>query len=123
MRAKDALGRYGEQVAAAHLTDAGLTILARNWRCRDGELDIVAAEGPTLVVCEVKTRSSTAFGDPAEAVDRRKVVRLRHLALCWLGEQRGTDSRYWPEIRFDVISVLRAKRGAAQVNHVRGAFQ
>ncbi len=68
MRAKDAVGQYGERVAAQHLIDSGLEILDRNWRCRDGELDIVARDGDVIVFCEVKTRSSTAYGDPAEAV-------------------------------------------------------
>ena len=71
MRVKDAVGRYGEQCAADHLAAAGLEILARNWRCRAGELDIVARDGSQLVFVEVKTRSSLAFGTPAEAVDRR----------------------------------------------------
>lgn len=121
MRAKDAIGRYGERVAARHLAQSGLTIIARNWRCSDGELDIVAAEGPVLVFCEVKTRSTTAFGDPAEAVMGAKAVRLRRVALRWLAEARG-EARYWPELRFDVVTVLCQPRGAAQVAHVRGVF-
>ena len=67
MRAKDALGRYGENVAAAHLSDAGLEILARNWRCEEGEIDIVALDGDCVVVCEVKTRRSLLAGTPAHA--------------------------------------------------------
>ena len=123
MRAKDALGRYGERVAAQHLADAGLTIIARNWRCPGGELDIIAVEGDVLVFCEVKTRSSTAFGDPAEAVAGAKAVRLRRLALQWLAEQRDhAATKFWPEMRFDVVSVLRARQGAADVVHLRGAF-
>ena len=115
MRAKDAVGRYGEQVAARYLLDAGLVILDRNWRCREGELDIVATEGRTLVFCEVKTRSSTAYGDPAEAVVGAKADRLRRLAARWLQEHPG----YWPELRIDVVSVLRRRRGAAEVRHLK----
>ncbi len=123
MRAKDAVGRYGEQVAARYLADSGLIVLARNWRCRDGELDIVAREGDVLVFCEVKTRSSLAFGDPAEAVAGRKAAQLRALALCWLTEQRALAApSFWPELRFDVVSVLRQHTGAATVRHVRAAF-
>lgn len=122
MRAKDALGRYGEEVAARHLVDAGLTIVARNWRCADGELDIVARDGDVLVFCEVKTRTSTAFGDPSEAVGGVKAARLRRLALRWLAEQRAGEASFWPELRFDVVSVLRAPRGPARVRHLRGAF-
>lgn len=128
MRVKDAVGRFGEQVAADHLTAAGLVILARNWRCRGGELDIVATEGRTLVFVEVKTRSSLAFGAPAEAVDARKAARVRRLATQWIDEQRGDPGSAapsppgWRSIRFDVVSVLRHARGGVEVDHVAGAF-
>ena len=123
MRTKDVLGRYGEQLAAAYLVDAGLAILARNWRCREGELDIVAADGEILVFCEVKTRSSTAFGDPAEAVGHAKSARIRRLAVLWLDEVRGAgDSAFWPEVRFDVVSVLCARGAEPRIDHVRAAF-
>jgi putative endonuclease len=123
MRAKDAVGQYGQRIAEQHLTDAGLIVIARNWRCADGELDIVATEGDVLVFCEVKTRSSTAFGDPAEAVLGAKAIRLRRLALRWLAEQKAFgEPRFWPELRFDVVSVLRQPRGAATVRHLRGAL-
>jgi putative endonuclease len=118
VRAKDTVGRYGEDVAARHLLDAGLEILARNWRCREGEIDIVAREREALVFCEVKTRSSDQFGLPAEAVTRRKADRIRRLAYLWLQDnpQRVSD------IRFDVVSVLRPPAGAAAVDHIRAAF-
>lgn len=118
MRAKDALGRYGEQVAARHLQAAGLTILDRNWRCSDGELDIVATDGAVLVVCEVKTRSSTAFGDPCEAVNWNKSQRIRRLTAQWLTANESS----WAEIRFDVVSVVRQASGAALVRHLPDAF-
>ncbi|MDQ2796203.1 MAG: YraN family protein, partial [Actinomycetota bacterium] len=79
MRVKDAVGRFGEQVAAEHLTSAGLTILERNWRCRDGELDLIARDGSALVFVEVKTRSSLTFGTPAEGISRVKIARIRRL--------------------------------------------
>ena len=116
MRAKDGLGAYGEQVAAAHLVAAGMTVLERNWRCPLGEIDIVARDGDVLVVCEVKTRSSTALGPPLEAVTARKAERLRRLAAAWI-----TDRRVHPaEVRIDLVGVLRPARGAAGVEHVRG---
>ena len=118
MRAKDAIGRYGEDVAARHLQEAGLEILARNWRCREGEIDIVAHERGALVFCEVKTRSTAACGFPAEAVTRRKADRLRRLALLWLQEHPGGGV----DVRFDVVSVLRSAAGAATVEHIRAAF-
>jgi putative endonuclease len=119
MRIKDAVGRFGEQLAAERLAADGLVLLDRNWRCTDGELDIVATEGATLVFVEVKTRSSVAFGDPAEAVGRAKAARLRRLALRWLAEH---DDRYWPEVRFDVVAVIRCAEGGPSVRHLRGAF-
>jgi putative endonuclease len=118
VRAKDAVGRYGEDVAARHLTEAGLEIVARNWRCAEGEIDIVARERGALVICEVKTRSSERFGVPAEAVTRRKADRLRRLAYLWLLEHPAGGV----EVRFDVVSVMRAAAGAATVEHIRAAF-
>ncbi len=118
MRAKDAVGRYGERVAVAHLLEAGFEVLDRNWRCCHGELDVVAVDGRCLVAVEVKTRRSTAAGHPLEAVTPRKVARLRRLLAAWLEEHR--EAR-WPEIRIDVISVLRPPRGAAVVEHLRAA--
>ena len=86
MRAKDAVGRYGEDVAAAFVVRAGWTVLARNWRCDEGELDLVALDGDELVAVEVKTRRSAAYGHPAEAVTHRKLARLRRLTARWLRE-------------------------------------
>ena len=84
MNARAALGRYGEDVAARRLTAAGLTILARNWRCRYGEIDIVASDGDALVICEVKARRGGTWQDPMAAVTPRKAERLRRLAERWL---------------------------------------
>lgn len=116
MHAKDALGRYGEDVAAEFLLREGLQILARNWRCPTGELDIVARDGSALVICEVKTRRSSAFGAPAEAVGPRKLRKLRELALRWLDEQHI----HVPEVRFDVIAIVQPPTGRPVVEHVRG---
>jgi putative endonuclease len=118
-KARRAVGAYGERVAVAHLRAAGLVLLDRNWRCADGELDIVARDGEdTLVICEVKTRRSGAYGPPAAAVDRAKARRLRRLAAAWLAAS-GLHPR---EVRFDVVSVLPQRRGPARVEHLRGAF-
>jgi putative endonuclease len=123
MRVKDAVGRFGEQVAAGYLADAGLSIVERNWRCADGEIDIIARDGPVLVIVEVKTRSSLAFGDPAEAVNPAKADRLRRLALRWLAERRDdAPAEYWPELRFDVVAVVRQARGRPSVRHLRAVF-
>lgn len=126
--ARGALGRYGEDVAARHLVESGLSVLDRNWRCRAGEVDIVAREGDVLVVCEVKTRRGIGFGTPLDAVTPVKAARLRRLAAHWLAEQRAHAGRGaaevagFAEVRFDVVSVLAPASGAAIVEHLRGAF-
>jgi putative endonuclease len=117
---KDGLGRWGEDLAAQHLEAAGLQVLARNWRCRDGELDAVAREPDgTLVFVEVKTRSATGFGEPAEAVSRSKARRLRLLACRWLSEHRPPGGG---DLRFDVVAVVRRRGAPPVVHHLRGAF-
>ncbi|OLR91531.1 YraN family protein [Actinokineospora bangkokensis] len=112
------LGRRGESVAARYLRDTGLVVLARNWRCPLGELDLVCADGGGLVVVEVKTRSGTGFGTPAEAVDDAKAERVRALAERW-----RTDHGVRPcRVRFDIVAVLLPPDGPAKVRHLRGAF-
>jgi putative endonuclease len=116
MNAKDLLGRQGEQLASDFLKRAGLVILDRNWRCSHGEIDIVAADGHSLVICEVKTRSGVRFGTPLESVTRQKAWRQRRLAVLWL-QHRGA---LYDEIRIDVIGVLRTASGEFSIEHVRG---
>jgi putative endonuclease len=118
MQAKDAVGAYGERVAARHLQQAGLVVLDRNWRCQDGELDLVARDGTALVFCEVKTRRGDRHGPPAEAVVGAKAARLRRLARQWI-RASGVHS---DSIRFDVVSVRPQPSGPAHVEHLRGAF-
>ncbi|MFW5416738.1 YraN family protein [Nocardiopsis sp. CNT-189] len=112
-----ALARYGEDLAAAHLRRTGLRILARNWRCREGEIDILARWGGTLIVVEVKTRTGLRFGTPLEAVDRSKRRRLRRLARLWREENRRAAP---PRTRVDVIGVLVRRDGRAYLRHDRG---
>jgi putative endonuclease len=112
------LGNRGEAIAAAHLTDAGLRVLDRNWRCRDGELDIVARDGSAIVFCEVKTRRGTGFGHPVEAVTPAKQRRLRLLAQRWL----AAHGEHAPDLRFDVVGVLVPPAGLPLVTHLAGAF-
>ncbi len=116
VRAKDALGRYGEDVAVRHLEDDGYVVLDRNWRCEIGEIDIVAREGDVLVVCEVKTRSSLRHGSPFEAITERKLHRLERLGMAWMRAQ-GARPR---SMRIDIVSVLRPSTGPLVVDHVRG---
>jgi putative endonuclease len=112
------LGVRGEDVAVAFLKSKRLTILQRNWRCRAGELDIIATDGEQLIVCEVKTRSGTGFGTPAEAVIASKADRIRRLTQAWLAE----FSIPFAHIRFDVVSVLWPPGGDPAVDHIEGAF-
>jgi putative endonuclease len=115
---RQAVGAYGERVAARHLQDLGLVILDRNWRCSDGEVDLILRDGDDIVFCEVKTRRGGLFGTPAEAVDHRKVRKLRQLAGRWLAESTVRPRG----IRFDVVEVYPQPRGATRVAHIRSAF-
>ena len=94
-------------------------MLDRNWRCREGELDVVATDGATVVVVEVKTRTGTGFGRPEEAVTPRKLARVRRVAQRWLAEHRVR----WVEVRFDVVAVLVDRRtGGHELTHLLGVF-
>ena len=110
--------RWGEGIAAAWLRLKGYRIEARNWRCPQGELDLVARDGDTLVFVEVKTRASASAGRPEEAVDRRKQARLVRLSQAYLARLGGEP----PPCRFDVVAV----DGSAlvpRVRHLRAAFR
>ncbi|MEU9381971.1 YraN family protein [Streptomyces sp. NPDC048279] len=117
-RARSALGKYGETLAARRLTEAGLTILERNWRCgRTGEIDIVARDGDVLVICEVKTRRAGLFEQPMAGVTPVKAERLRGLAEHWIHAHGGAPPG---GVRIDVVGVLLPQRGAPVVEHARG---
>lgn len=111
-----ALGAYGERVAATHLSERGMVVLDRNWRCDQGELDLVLRDGAVLVACEVKTRSGAVGGSPHEAVDAAKLERLHRLLWRWCEVHDVRPG----ETRVDLVGVLRARRGSAQVDHVQG---
>ncbi|MBH1934003.1 YraN family protein [Streptomyces sp. AV19] len=123
MNARRALGRYGEDLAVRRLAEAGMTVLARNWRCREGEIDVVALDGDALVVCEVKARRAGPGGQPGPyehpmaAVTPGKAERLRRLAARWLERHGGPPPG---GVRIDVVGVLLPGRGAPEVQHVRG---
>ena len=102
MKAKDLLGRTGEELAAQYLAAAGYDVIERNWRCPQGEIDLVARDGTTLVIAEVKTRSSLDYGHPFEAVSAAKLSRLYLLAAAWMREH-SAGQRNW---RVDAVSVL-----------------
>ena len=111
-----ALGAYGERVAARHLAALGMVVLDRNWRCDEGELDLVLRDGPALVGCEVKTRTDFSHGSPHEAVTDVKLARLRRLVQRW----RRDHGVHPAETRVDLVAVLRPPKGPALVEHVRG---
>jgi len=111
------LGALGEQVAVEHLQGLGLRILVRNWRCRYGELDVIAADGDdTVVFVEVKTRSGDGFGGLEHAVTPRKLGRIRRLAGIWLA---GQDAR-WRQLRIDVVGVRVGRCRVPEIMHLRG---
>ena len=112
------LGAFGEQLAVDHLTGQGWQILARNWRCRYGELDVIATDRTTraVVFVEVKTRTGDGFGGLAYAVPPEKVRRLRRLAVLWLA---GQDTR-WAAVRIDVIGVRIGRRATPEITHLQG---
>ena len=112
--ARRTLGQSGEVAAAEWYLSRGYQVLARNWRCRDGELDLIVADGRMFVFCEVKTRTTDAFGAPEESVGRQKQMRIRRLAARWLEDAAPTRPR---AIRFDVACV----RGG-HVEVLEGAF-
>ncbi|MBD8869043.1 YraN family protein [Nocardioides donggukensis] len=111
-----ALGAYGEVLAAQHLRALGMVLLDHNWRCPAGELDLVLRDGSAVVFCEVKTRRSSAYGSPLEAVTAHKAARLRRLAARWL-EAHDVRPR---EVRIDLVGIVCPRSGPPVLDHVAG---
>ena len=118
MQTKDALGRYGEALAARFLEKTGWSVLDRNWRCPSGELDIVARRADVLAVCDVKTRRSERFGTPQEAVTPAKLERLRRLAGLWT----ASHPERFDTVRIDVIAVIVDQAGMTRLTHIEGVL-
>jgi putative endonuclease len=112
------VGDAGEDAVAAWYEAAGYSVVARNWRVREGELDVIARRNGVLVFCEVKTRRGDAFGGPAEAVTARKQARIRGLAAQWLSANRTRAD----VLRFDVAAVRPNGRGDWIVDVIEAAF-
>jgi putative endonuclease len=113
---KRLLGQRGETIAARHLTQRGMVLLDRNWRCEVGEIDLVLRDGQVLVICEVKTRTSTDFGSPLEAISQVKADRLKVLAFRWL---RVHDC-HPDDVRIDMVGVLAPPGRPVEIEHVTG---
>ncbi|GAA3904559.1 YraN family protein [Microbacterium invictum] len=116
MASKDERGRQGEQRAADHLQARGFRLLDRNWRCTQGEIDIVAARGGDLVVVEVKTRRTEWFGHPFDAVDRRKRARLWRLSCAWVAAH--PELARGRRLRLDVIGITGEDPATAVLEHI-----
>ncbi|NVN54031.1 YraN family protein [Mycolicibacterium hippocampi] len=112
------IGAMGEQLAVDYLERLGLRVLARNWRCRYGELDVIAADdnARAVVFVEVKTRTGDQFGGVEQAVTPTKVRRLRRLAGLWLAQQQGS----WAAVRIDVITIRIGRRRTPEITHIQG---
>ncbi len=117
-RTRGELGAQGEALAARHLEAQGYRIVARNLRIERVEIDLIARRGASVVFVEVKTRSSRSAGAPEEAVDARKLARLRRGAAAWL-RQHGAGAR---AARFDVIACERAPDGRWELRHLEAAW-
>ena len=116
MADKDVLGRAGEDRAARYFEQQGFTVLDRNWRCREGELDLVVADCAAVVVVEVKTRRGEAFGHPFEAIDARKRVRLWRLGVAWASAHR--DLMQGRRLRIDAIGLTGTEPDTARLEHL-----
>ena len=112
----ESLGRYGEELAVRYLREQGMEVIERNWRCEHGEVDVVARDGDCLVICEVKTRRPSGFGDPVEAVTFAKAMRLRRLAGAYVSAHSVGLER----VRIDVVGILCPPGSPPVVRHVVG---
>ena len=120
--ARRALGAWGERLAASHLEAAGYRIVTRGWRCRYGELDIIAVQDATLVVVEVRTRRGTVRGSAEESITPTKARRLALLALAYLDAREQAGAAWTGPYRIDVIAITLDARGAVQIfNHLESA--
>lgn len=121
------IGARGESIAAAFLEGIGYRIIDRNWHSRYGELDLVVADGDTLVAVEVKTRTGLGYGHPLQAITQRKADRLRRLLLDWCrtsavntGAVTGKPRQWWEDLRVDAIGIVLRHGASPSIDHLRG---
>ena len=112
------LGKLGEEAAAKYLQEHGYLIIERNWRCRSGEIDIIARKQEQIVFVEVRTRASKSFGTPQESVTPRKQRQVRQTASIYLYQHRIADA----PLRFDLISIQLMDDGTWDIQHLPAAF-
>ncbi|MEO5921334.1 MAG: YraN family protein [Pseudolysinimonas sp.] len=117
MAAKDRLGIQGERIAERHLVALGMAVIDRNWRCPQGEIDLVLSDREETVFVEVKTRSSVDYGHPLEAITVAKLARLRRLAAAWCADHPGAGP-----IRIDAVAVVAPRHAPATVEHLERVF-
>jgi putative endonuclease len=117
MNLRQTLGRYGEERAAIYLSDRGYEILERNWRSRNGEIDLITRDRGLIVFVEVKTRNGSAYGHPFEAITAEKVSRMRRLAAEWCSAKQVSGRK----VRLDAISVL-ISGGRVSIEHLKQVF-
>ena len=115
---RQSLGKAGEELATRFLTESGLTIITRNYRCPKGEMDIIARDGEALVFIEVRTRRSSYRGWGEETITQQKAQRLQAIASYYVVQQRYTS---WPCLRFDVIAI-RCTGGIPETLWIKAAF-
>lgn len=121
MAAKDELGARGERIAERHLVERGFEVLDRNWRCAQGEIDLVLRDGDETVFVEVKTRAGLAYGHPLEAITMVKLARLRRLAGEWCATRRA-PGEVVGRIRIDAVAVLAPRNAPATIDHLEGVY-
>lgn len=113
------LGEEGEEIAARYLRENGYQILDRNWRIKEGELDIVALSPDDVIIfVEVKSRSSAAYGDPLESISVDKAMRIQRLALAWLAMHQRLGANF----RIDAVGILIGRTGEVTIDYRRGVL-
>jgi putative endonuclease len=117
-RLRQDTGIKGEQIALSFLLGRGYQLLAKNWRCRRGEIDLIMMDGPVLVFVEVKARRGTSYGLPQEAVGSKKQAQIRHLAQYYLMVAKQNE----PELRFDVVAITFPGEQEPMIEYLQGAF-
>ncbi|HZW83436.1 MAG TPA: YraN family protein [Candidatus Deferrimicrobium sp.] len=119
MDARRRLGQDGEKLALEYLVGLGMKLLARNYRCRLGELDLILADKGQIVFVEVRTKTSDSYGSGLESITMRKITKLRVLAMYYLADKHLTQDA---SIRFDIVAIHKPHLGQVKLEHLKAAF-